>query len=275
MAVATRVALLVAVSALSIAAQEPTLPDAATFLQRAREHLAEDWRLDASYTYMERRTDFGGDPSRQVVRVYQVVPAPNGRPHRRLVEENGRRRTPDELANDEREHEKRVAERQRQLATETPAERQRRLQREAKRRAEEQQTWDDIGRVYTFTIARRETIAGQSLIVVDFTPKADAAPVTENGRRMMKAKGRAWIAENDYQVARVEAQVLDDISIGWGLIGKLYAGATASYVRTKTNGGPWLPQQLSYAASGRALVKRFAVRTVIDYYDFRPIEQGR
>jgi hypothetical protein len=86
---------------------------------------------------------------------------------------------------------------------------------------------------------------------------------------MMKVRGRAWIAEDDDQVARVEAKVLEDISIGWGLIGKLYAGATASYIRQKVNGEFWLPQQLSYSASGRALIRRFTIHTVIDYFDYR------
>ncbi len=86
---------------------------------------------------------------------------------------------------------------------------------------------------------------------------------------MMKVKGRAWISEEDYQVARVDAQVLDDISIGWGIIGKLYAGANASYVRRKGDGELWLPRSLSYAATGRALVKRFAVHQMIEYLDYR------
>ena len=70
-------------------------------------------------------------------------------------------------------------------------------------------------------------------------------------------------------MARVEAKVLEDISVGWGLLGKLYAGAHASYVRRKVDGALWLPQQLTYAATGRALIKRFAVQTVIDYFDYR------
>lgn len=250
-------------------AQDRPLPDLATLLERTREHLRDDWRLDRRYAYTERRTEYtrGSDGREQVksVKVFEVAPSPEGRPYRRLVEQNGRRLTPAEVERNDREHQKHVAERQ----NETPAERDRRARREAQRRREEQATWDDLARVYTFTISGRERLDNQLLVVVEFHPKPDAQPASTNGERMMKVKGRGWVSEEDYQIVRVDAQVLDDISIGWGLIGKLYAGANASYVRHKVNGEQWLPRQLSFAASGRALVKRFAVHQVIEYLNYR------
>lgn len=250
-------------------AQERPLPDLPTLLRASREHLRDDWRLDHRYAYTERRTEYarGSDGREQVksVKVFEVAPSATGRPYRRLVEVNGRRRSAEELARDDREHDRRVAERDR----ETPAERQRRLDRQAERDREEQATWDDLSRVYSFSIAGRERIDGQLLVVVDFQPRPDAQPQSDNGRRMTKVRGRAWISEDDQQVARIDAHVLDDISIGWGLIGKLYAGATASYVRRKVDGREWLPAQLSYEASGRALIRRFTVHQVIDYLDYR------
>lgn len=252
-----------------LATQERPLPDVAALLEQTREHLREDWRLDHHYTYTERRTEYtrGTDGREQVksVKVFEVAPSPEGRVDRRLVEMNGRRLSAEELERNDRERQKRIADRQ----NETPAERQRRAKREADRRREEQATWDDLGRVYDFTIAGREHLDGRPLVVLDFKPKPDAQPASSNGERMTKVKGRAWIDEDEHQVVRVDAQVLDDISIGWGLIGKLYAGANASYVRHKVNGELWLPRQLSFAASGRALVKRFALHQVIEYFNYR------
>ena len=260
------------VASLAIAAaasQDRPLPDLPTLLRDSREHLRDDWRLDHRYAYQERRTEYtrGSDGREQVksVKLFDVAPSATGRPYRRLVEVNGHRRTAEERARDDREHRQRVEERQRESA----AERQRRVEREAERLREEQETWDDLSRVYTFTMAGRERVDGQLYVVVDFQPRPDAQPQSDNGRRMMKVRGRAWISEDDRQVARVDAHVLDDIAIGWGLIGKLYAGATASYVRRKVDGDQWLPTQLSYAATGRALVKRFTVHQVIDYLDYR------
>ena len=225
-----RTALMFLVAALPLLAQERPLPDLATLLQQAREHLRDDWRLENHYTYLERRTDYkpgeDGKEEPQSVKLYEVTPTPGGRPYRRLIEVNGHRRSAEELARDDREHRNRVAERQREA--QSPAGRQRQTEREAKRQREEQETWDDMARVYTFTIVGRERVEGQLLVIVDFQPKADSQPRTDNGERMKKVRGRAWISEDDYQVARVEAKVLEDISVGWGLIGKLYAGAVAS-----------------------------------------------
>lgn len=248
--------------------QERPLPDLPTLLRETRAHLRDDWRLDRQYTYVERRTEYqrGDDGREQVksVKVFEVQPTPGGRPYRRLVEVDGRPLTPQELEQNERERQKRIAEREHESASQ----RQRRLNRQAAQQREEEETWDDLSRVYSFSIVGRERVDGQQLLVLEFKPKADAQPITENGRRMAKVRGRAWISESDYQVARVDAEVLDDISVGWGLVGKLYAGANASYVRRKLN-DQWLPRSLSYAATGRALVKRFAVHQVIEYLDYR------
>ncbi len=264
--------LLMAVPPLS--AQDRPLPDSATFLRQARSHLRDDWTLDRRYSYFERRTDYtrGSDGREQPksVDLFEIVPSRVGAPYRRLIEVNGHHRTPDEIARDDRVHEQRLADRERQRQNETAAERQRRLRREQEQAREEQETWDDLSRVYTFTLTGRERVDGQTLVVVEFRPRPDAEPLTENGRRMMNVKGRAWISEEDSQVARIDAQVLDDIGIGWGLIGKLFSGSKASYVRRRVNGELWLPQQLSYSGAGRVLlVKRFTLDRLIEYFDYR------
>ena len=95
------------------AAQERPLPDAAPLLQRTREHLRDDWRLDHHYSYIERRTEYSrgtdGRDQAKSVKVYEVRPSADGRAYRRLVEVNGRRLTTEELEHNDREHQKRVA----------------------------------------------------------------------------------------------------------------------------------------------------------------------
>lgn len=266
-------ALAIVLAGLPLAGQDRPLPEAATLLKEARNHLRDDWTLEQRYTYFERRTEYARGPDGRdqpkSTKLFEIVPSRAGPPYRRLVEVDGRRRTADEIARDDRDHDQRMAARQRERQSESPYERQRRLQREQEDAREEQETWNDLSRVYSFTVSGREHVDGQTLVIVDFQPRPDAAPLTDNGQRMMKVKGRALISEDDFQVARIDAQVLDDIGIGWGLIGKLYAGAKASYVRRKVNSELWVPQQLSYSGTGRALlVKRFTIQRVIEYFDY-------
>jgi hypothetical protein len=114
----------------------------------------------------------------------------------------------------------------------------------------------------------RRPLDGRSTIVVDFSPRANAAPTTSAGKMMKKAKGRAWISEDDYEIARVDVEILDDISIGL-VLGKLYKGTTAAFTRRKVNDEIWLPAQMRFNGTGRALVRKFRLDTVVEYSDYR------
>jgi len=260
--------------------QEPPLPEPTEFLRATRDHLRDDWRLASSYTYLERRTEYRPGPNGRdepsSIKLFQVYPGSDpGRAYRRLIEVNGKPVPREEIERADREHEKRVLERQRARDTESASERASRLKKEQERRQDEQAIWDDLMRVYTFTLTGRDVVDGRSLIVVRFEPRPNANPTTDIGERMVNVKGRAWISETDYQVARIDAEVLDDISFGWGILGKLYAGAKGSYVRRKVNDELWLPLRLQYTGSGRALIKRFNVNTVIEYSDYKRVSPAR
>src|SRR5207249_6607712 len=105
--------------------------------------------------------------------------------------------------------------------------------------------------------------------VIDFTPLKHPSPMTDEGKMMAKAKGRVWISEDDYQVARVEIEMLDDVAVGLGMLGKLYKGTTASFDRRKVNDEVWLPAEARFNGSGRVLVRKFRIDTIIQYSDYR------
>ena len=265
---------------LAPALQDRPLPDSATFLRATREHLRDDWRLTNRYTYKERRIEYrhttAGAEEVASVKTFQVLPGSEpGRSYRRLIEVDGRPLSKEEIEKNEREHQKRVLERQRERDNESTADKSARLKKENDHRLQEQAIWDDLMRVYTFTLEGREVVDGRTLVAVSFVPKPNAEPQSDIGERMVNVKGRALISEDDYQVARVDAQVLGDISIGWGIIGKLYAGATASYTRRKVNDELWLPVRLQYSGAGRALIKHFNVHTVVDYSDYQRIPEAK
>jgi hypothetical protein len=254
-------------------AQERPLPDAEPFLKKARAHLQTDRQLLSQYTYLERETKIHlgrfGTLTTGPVQVLEVYPGlePDDT-YRRLIEVNGRPRDPAELEKDDRRRQKHVLDEFDRRRHEDPAARERRLQREAKAHHQDEETLDDLLRVYQFTLVERQTLAGHPVIVVDFAPRPNAAPKTDDGRDMTKVKGRAWIAEDDYQIVRVSVEVLKDFSVGW-FVGRLYAGTTASYERRKVNNEIWLPSRLKINASGRALIRKFHIDTITEYSDYR------
>ena len=73
---------------------------------------------------------------------------------------------------------------------------------------------------------------------------------------MQHVAGRAWIDEEDYQVARVEVEVIDPISIGLGILAKLQKGASIVADRRKFNDEIWLPMRTEITLNARVLLPR-------------------
>src|SRR5262249_5030576 len=150
------------------------------------------------------------------VQVFEVYPGTEpDDTYRRLIEIDGKPRDPAELEKDDRRRQKHVLEELDRRRHEDPAARDERLQREAKEHHQDEETLDDLIRVYQFTLVERQILDGHPVIVVDFVPRPNAAPKTNDGKDMTKVKGRAWISEEDYQMVRVSVEVLKDFSVGW------------------------------------------------------------
>jgi hypothetical protein len=255
------------------AAQDRPLPEASSFLAQTRARLRMDRTLLSQYTYLEHRreirlTKLGKVElgPREVLEVYPGLdPADT---YRRLIEVDGKPRAARELEAEDRKHQARVLEALRKREHESPADRARRERRAAKDRRDEEETLDDLIRVFTFTLVERQVRDGQPMIAVAFTPRPDAAPKTDDGQIMKKVRGRAWVSELDHQVARVEFEMLEDVSLGL-FLGKVYKGTTASVERRRVNDEVWLPAEMRFKGSGRALVRRFQIETVVQYSNYR------
>ena len=267
------IAILLSAAIAQATAQDRPLPNAELFLAQARAHLQTDRQLLSQYTFLERETKIHlskfGTLTTGPVQLFQVYPGlePDDT-YRRLIEVDGKPRDPAELAKDDRRRQKHVLDQLDRRRHEDAAAREQRLQQEAKDHHQDEETLDDILRVYQFTLVERQMLDGHRVIVVDFVPRPNAAPKTSDGKDMTKVKGRAWISEDDYQIVRVSIEVLKDFSVAW-LIGRLYAGTTASYERQKINNEIWLPSRLRINASGRAFIRKFHIDTVTEYSDYR------
>jgi hypothetical protein len=82
--------------------------------------------------------------------------------------------------------------------------------------------------------------------------------------------GRVWIDETTHQIAKIDMQAIDDISIGWGIVGRIYEKTRIVATRTRV-GNIWMPSQFTIDASGRTLMFRaFEVRLATSYSDYKP-----
>jgi hypothetical protein len=248
------------------------LPDLATFLGEVRDRLHTDDYLLDQYTFLEKQTErqlaSDGKVKSVTSSVYEVYPSPEpGKTYRKLVERDGQKLTAEELSKEDEKQEAKEAKKAAKLYSDDPA---RRASAESERKLKEAKTIEEIFRIFEFRIVGREEINGRSAILMTFEPREGVETSTRGGKILKKFSGRAWFDETDRQMVKVEGELKDDLSFGWGILAKLQKGAHAQMQRRKVNDEIWLPAEARFVGHGRVfLVKGIHVDTVSEYSDYR------
>jgi hypothetical protein len=268
-------AMLASSTARAQAEADDPLPDMATLAREVRARLQPDSVLLRQYTYRESRRDVKvsklGKLHLGPWREFEVYPSTvPGETYKRLVAVDGKPLPANELERRDAAHRRNVLGRHAQIEAETPAQRQKRLAKLDKERRKEQAAIDDGFRVYEFHGLRREQLDGRRTLALDFHPRAGVKPQTDAGKYMTRMKGTVWINEADRQVVRMELEVIRDITIGFGLLGRMHTGSELMFRRTLVNGEIWLPAEATFRAAGRSLlVRKFDLETTTRFSDYQ------
>src|SRR3954468_979526 len=223
-----------------VTAQDRPLPDQETFLREVRAKLRTDSSLQSSYIYTETRReeklDDRGRVTQKSVKVFESYPGlPGEERWERLISEDGRPRPASELEKEMRERQKKAEALVRE-GTEQQAKLQARQQRAyAEEMRELDAVLDDTMLVYDIRMERREGVDGGDTIVFALTPVSNSKPRTRAGKQMRSFNVRAWFSESDHELVRLEAEAIDTLKMGFGVLARLHKGATLSFVRTKVN----------------------------------------
>jgi hypothetical protein len=254
--VVIRIGFALVIAGATLAAQDRPLPDQDSFLKETRKHLQTDSALQSSYVYTETRReqklDKQGRISDESVKVFESYPGLPGEARwERLVSENGRPVPKEELAKQDRERQAKAAGMAKRLTEDGPKERARQEREYQKSRRERDDAVSDVYSVFDIRMTGRERIEGHDTIAFSLTPKADARPRTTEGGQMRHFKVQAWISESDYELVKLDAEAIDTLSFGLGVLARLHKGAKLSFLRRKINGEVWLPAVASYSGSAR------------------------
>jgi hypothetical protein len=267
------------------AAAERPLPDKDAFLREVRKNLRSDRLLLSQYTYTETQTELKLDRNGKTVgtevTVSEIYPSLDEElSYRRLVRKNGKDVSAKDLSESDRRHDEKLSKRQRQLEREGTDERRKRLAEEAGERRKEDEAIEEMFRLYRIAIVGRSVRDGRDAIELTFTPDRSYKPKTREAKTMSKVAGRAWFCEEDFQLMRVEADLLEDFKLGLGLLAKLNKGARMTFDRRKVNDEAWLPFSARFTGVGRLMVfkglrldvtseysehRKFTVQTSVTY----------
>jgi hypothetical protein len=237
-------------------AQNQPLPDQESFLIETRKHLQTDSTLQSSYVYAETRRelklDKGGRTREESVKVVESYPGfPGEERWERLIAEDGRPVPPEELARQDRERQQKANEMVQRLARNSSKELARQERELQKARRERDEVVSDIYNVFEIRIIGRERVEEHDTIAFVLTPRRDAKPKTRAGDQIRHFSVHAWVSETDHELVKLEAEAIDDLKSGLGLLARLHKGARLTFLRRKVNGEVWLPAVVSYSGSAR------------------------
>lgn len=270
----------IAAAVLALAApattQDRPLPAPEPFLKQVRAHLETDASRQFGYSYLEtrHRTSIDGkgrrrDESVTVLESYPPLPGEDER-WERVMERDGKRVPDAELRKADDERRKKAERIARTVSAQTPADRVSVERQRAADRRERAELVDDVFVVYDIAMLGREQVEGHDTIAFSLQPRRDAKPRTREGRMLKAFRGRAWVSESDFELARLDVEAVDTVSIGLGLLARVHKGTTVSFTRRKVNGEAWLPARAEYVVSARVLLlKRLREGGLFEFSNYR------
>jgi hypothetical protein len=248
------------------------LPDQQVFLAEARKYLRSNDLVRNQYFFKQTDTrvsrDSAGRPQETDVRVYEVYPAAESSlTYRRLILRNGGR--PADLESKDREQAAKMKKWTDERDREGAGARAARERERAEADRHEAAVVDELPAIYRITMTGREWMAGRPAIAFTLDPRPDYKAKTDEAGIIRKFKGRAWIDEADHQLARLEMEVVEPVSIGLGIIARLFMGSHATIERRKIDGETWLPTRSHFVGSGRLLLlRRLDIDQLSEYSDY-------
>lgn len=254
---------------------EKPLPELQSFLKEIRKNLFSDRLLLSQYTFLEKSTQLhlekNGKIKKTEERLAEVYPSLEpGRSYRRLIAQDGKPVDAKELEKEDRKHDRKMQELFRKRENESARDKEKRLAREAEERRKEGLLIDELFQLYDIQMDAREIMEGHPVIRLSFRARPNAKPRSRETKMMMKIAGRAWFNETEHQIVRLEAELIDTVSIGLGMLARLNKGATAVFQRRKVNDEIWLPSESRFTGSARILLlKGLNIDARTEYSDYR------
>src|SRR5262245_37737768 len=95
-------------------------------------------------------------------------------------------------------------------------------------------------RIMNFKIVLREMVGNRPAIVVEFSPRTNATPLTSRGKELLsRIEGEAWVDETDHVVSRITWRFLE--GSGGNPVLKAQKGTDVTREWLKFRDEVWLP----------------------------------
>jgi hypothetical protein len=228
-------------------------------------------KTQRDYTYIarevENKLDGNGQTKSTEVKTYEILQI-YGEQVRRLIARDDKPLDPKEAAKEEEKVQKIIDKRK----GESDDDRRKREEKEAKQQEEDRKFVREVSDAFDFKLVGTEQLSGREAWVIDGEPRPGFESHTKDSKFLSKFHGRVWIDKSDLQMAKMDVEAIDTVSIGW-VLARLHKGTRFMLEQTRVNDEVWLPGHVTFKVDARvALVKGFNMdgeQTYRDYKKFR------
>jgi len=121
---------------------------------------------------------------------------------------------------------------------------------------------EEFPEALAYTYEGDETINSRKAWVLRCEPRPGYKPKNMRAKVFEKMRGKVWIDQTEKDLVRVDAEMFDSVSVGFGVLGKIDKGTRFNLERIRTSEGVWLTAKTNV---------RFAVRIMLFKYLFNEI----
>jgi len=127
---------------------------------------------------------------------------------------------------------------------------------------------NSVSSAYVLTWMGREVRDGRVLEKIQLNPNPRYEPRGDSTDWLAHARATIWVDASAGQLVRADANIVRDISIGGGILGKVYRGGHFIMEQVPVAPGIWEPSLYQYDISGRKFLFIFTLHEVtsLDHY---------
>jgi len=144
------------------------------------------------------------------------------------------------------------------------------VEKYAKKRKDRDELIDATHNAFLFTFLASEPRSDRMLSKYKMDPNPAFKPTSRFTSIFPKVHGFVWIEEVSGELARIEGEVTEDISVGL-FLGKIYKGSHFMEERYEFQPGLWLTSFSQYDFDGRKLFSGFSIHERTFYTNYRYI----
>ncbi|MDP9269298.1 MAG: hypothetical protein M3P27_13380 [Acidobacteriota bacterium] len=208
------------------------------------------------YTYRLRSEK----PERTVVK--QMIETNEGTVAR-LVSVNDKPPTPEQRAADEKKLEKILHD---------PEEQRQRREEQQKDEARTRLMVKALSEAFLYDFDGNDVVSGVPVVRLRFRPNPNFDPPARETMVYRGMQGRMWIDPKEERLVKMDAQLVDDVTFGWGILGRLNKGGHFIIEQSKIGPGRWETTHMDLDFVGKALLfKTIKIKENETASDFRPV----